>query len=115
VGMTLPTFLQVGMMLRRQAGIDALERILMGASIDNEAQEALRDHALHALRCAQQRLLGHVLQLGAASAEDAIAQVLAQLKMDARTVSFVQQKNLAQAALIVWTLSEAVSSLRNPG
>src|SRR5262249_51493272 len=60
-GMTLPQLLRLGMTLRHEAGIDGLERILLHAPA-NASQQALRDHALQALRRAQQRLLARVLQ-----------------------------------------------------
>jgi len=103
---TLPTFLQLGMALRRQAGIDGLERVLMHAPI-NLAQEGLRSHALQALRRTQQRLLSQVLckaEGKADKADDAVASVIEQLKIGSAAVD---QQGVEQAVLSVWALSEA--------
>ncbi len=113
-GMNLPQFLKLGMALRRQIGIDTLERILMQAQA-SPSQQPLREHALQALRRAQQRLLMHALQqapVAVAPAENPNATVdalVSRLKLGARTAEASQQ-NLEHAVLDVWTLSEAASS-----
>jgi glutamate dehydrogenase len=114
-GMTLPQFLQLGMALRRQVGIDGLERVLMHAQA-NASQEPLRDHALQALRRAQQRLLMRVLQqvpVGSKPDDNPAAVVealMAKLKVGARTANDTAAENLEHAVLDVWALSEAASS-----
>ena len=113
-GMTLPEFLQVGMTLRRRAGIDALERMLTRALI-NVSQEALRGHALQSLRRTQQRLLTQVLQQIPANTgknadpDKVVETVISKLQLGARADTSVQQ-NLEHTVLDVWTLSEAASS-----
>ncbi|WP_206047232.1 NAD-glutamate dehydrogenase domain-containing protein, partial [Noviherbaspirillum denitrificans] len=112
-GMSLPQFLKLGMALRRQAGIDGLERVLMHAPA-SATQEPLRDHALQALRRAQQRLLMRVLQqapLGTRPVADPAAVVAAlidKLKVGARMAD--GQPNLELAVLDAWALSEAAST-----
>ncbi|RZI43181.1 glutamate dehydrogenase [Herbaspirillum sp. HC18] len=113
-GMSLPQFLKLGMALRRQVGIDGLERVLMHAPA-SASQEPLRDHALQALRRAQQRLLMRMLQQTPASARAADPAVLVtalinKLKVGARTGQGSSQQNLELAVLDVWALSEAASS-----
>jgi glutamate dehydrogenase len=114
-GMSLPQFLQLGMMLRRQAGIDDLERVLMRAPA-NAAQEPLRDHALQALRRTQQRLLTRVLQqapVGGGQAGDTaktVEALMAKLKLGARAARDAAPQDIEHAVLHVWTLSEAVAS-----
>ncbi|HZW13064.1 MAG TPA: NAD-glutamate dehydrogenase domain-containing protein [Noviherbaspirillum sp.] len=114
-GMTLPQFLKLGMALRRQVGIDGLERVLMHTQA-TASQEALRDHALQALRRAQQRLLMRVLQqtpAGTVQADNPAALVellIAKLKVGARAADTAGQQNLEHAVLDVWALSEAASS-----
>ena len=113
-GMSLTQFLKLGMALRRQAGIDGLERVLMHAPA-SVTQQPLRDHALQALRRAQQRLLMRVLQQAPANTrpEDPAAVVAAlinKLKVGARMASAGSQQNLELAVLDVWALSEAASS-----
>jgi len=114
-GMSLAQFLQLGMALRRQAGIDGLERVLMHAPA-SASQEPLRDHALQALRRAQQRLLMRVLQqapvnakatLDPASIVDAL---IHKLKVGARMAGAASMQNLELAVLDVWALSEAASA-----
>ena len=89
--MSLPDFLQIGMHLRSQSGIDRLERALMEQCADM-SQEALRVHALQALRRAQQRLLAQAL-------ENKSSILPAPVGGDAPT--------LEQAVLAVWAISEA--------
>ena len=110
VAMSLPEFLQIGMSLRRQAGIDGLERMLMHTQI-TASQKALHAYALHALRHAQQRLLVQVLQQMASDpgkADEAVQTVIKQRGIDSRVGSAA---GLEQAVLDVWALSEAASSL----
>ena len=114
-GMSLPQFLQLGMMLRRQAGIDDLERVLMRAPAD-AAQQPLRDHALQALRRTQQRLLMRVLQLAPVGGKPAgdplhmVEALMGKLKVGARAAHDAAPQNIEHAVLDVWTLSEAASS-----
>ncbi len=106
-GMGLAAFLRVGMNLRRQAGIDSLERVLTQTP-GNASQEALRGHALQALRRAQQRLLAQVLQQGGEA--DAVGSVIGKLKLSSSAGNVQSQPSLEQAVLEVWALSEAASS-----
>jgi glutamate dehydrogenase len=111
-GMDLPSFIRIGMAVRRQAGIDGLERVLVQTPA-KAAQEALRNHALHALRRAQQRLLTQVLQqtpvgVGADAPASSVEQVMSKLN-GARNVTPAEAQGLEQAVLAVWALSEAVS------
>jgi glutamate dehydrogenase len=108
--MSLAEFLQLGMRLRRESGIDRLERTLMHTPC-SAAQEALRGHALAALRQAQQRLLARLLQQlqGTKGGPDKAIQAVLQaggvaLHAEAGT-------GLEQAVLAAWTLSEAVAPL----
>jgi glutamate dehydrogenase len=117
-GMSLPQFLHLGMVLRRQAGIDGLERLLMHAPA-SESQQPLRDHALQALRRAQQRLLMRLLQTPAAErpAGDpaaVVAALIAKLKVATRGAG-TEQHGLEHAVLDVWALSEAASSAAEAG
>jgi glutamate dehydrogenase len=110
-GMSLPAFIQVGMAVRRQAGIDRLERVLTHTQV-GAAQEALRSHALQVLRRAQQRLLTQVLQQmpvsagGGEMSEKSVEQVMSKLKLAPQPAG---QHGFEQAVLDVWSLSEAVS------
>jgi len=119
-GMSLPQFLQLGMTLRRLAGIDSLERVLMRAPA-NATQEPLRDHALQALRRTQQRLLMRVLQqtpVGSKQVDDSAAMVealIAKLKVGTRTARSAAVQNIEHAVLDVWALSEAASSADTVG
>jgi glutamate dehydrogenase len=115
-GMSLPTFLQIGMDLRRYAGIDGLERALTQSPV-TPSQEALRGHALQALRRAQQRLLNQVLQQMPASASPAAADgvvqtVAASLQIDLAHAT--PRVTLEQAILDAWALSEAVTPAAEP-
>jgi glutamate dehydrogenase len=111
-GMDLPTFLRLGLALRRQAGIAGLERILL-QSPANDAQAPLRDHALLALRRAQQRLLMRVLHMapadGIGDPAILVAALIDKLKVSAR-VAERPDGDLEHAVLDVWTLSEAAST-----
>ncbi|MGE5622997.1 MAG: NAD-glutamate dehydrogenase domain-containing protein, partial [Bacillota bacterium] len=112
-GMSLPQFLQLGMALRRQAGIDGLERVLMRAPA-SAAQAPLRDHALAALRRAQQRLLMRLLQqipVGSKPFDSPAAAVEALMrKLNVGAAPAGGEPNLEHAVLDVWALSEAASS-----
>ncbi|GAA4030641.1 NAD-glutamate dehydrogenase domain-containing protein [Actimicrobium antarcticum] len=103
-GMSLPVLLQAGMELRRQSGIDLLERALMQASV-GPAQEALRGHALQALRRTQQRLLGHVLPQLGAHGEQAISSTLVQLDL----APVLVEASLDNVVLQVWAMADAVA------
>jgi glutamate dehydrogenase len=94
--MSLPDFLRLGMELRSQTGIDRLERVLMEKSSD-PAQEALRLHALQALRRAQQRLLLQALQNKRGSTA---------ARIDVES-AVGPAPTLEQAVLEAWTISEA--------
>jgi len=112
-GMSLPQLLQLGMALRREAGIDGMERVLLHAPA-NAAQQPLRDHALQALRRTQQRLLMRVLhQLppGAAVQDDPVALVDALIrKLKLGLPAEAESKpDLEHVVLDVWALSEASS------
>lgn len=115
-GMSLQQLLKLGMVLRRQVGIDSLERALMHIPTST-TQEPLRDHALQALRHAQQRLLARILQQIPAAAGQAenpaawIEVLVNKLKIGTRAADVAGQQNLEHAVLDVWTLSEATSSV----
>ncbi|HVL74550.1 MAG TPA: NAD-glutamate dehydrogenase domain-containing protein [Noviherbaspirillum sp.] len=106
-GMDLPTFLRLGLTLRREAGIDGLERVLTHASA-SEAQAPLRDHALQALRRAQQRLLMRVLHEAPNGGDPAllVTALIDKLRVGARNAA---PSDLEHAVLDVWALSEAAS------
>ncbi len=110
-GMDLSHFLQLGMTFRRQVGIDGLERVLLQAPT-NASQEPLRDHALQALRRAQQCLLMRVLQapVGGQPTDNPSAVVEA-LMRKLKAGRAQTTLNLEHAVLGVWALSEAVSSV----
>ncbi len=93
----LPDFLKLGMDLRRHSGIDRLERILM-ESDGVIAQEALRLHALNALRRAQQRLMHEALQNKSVSLPLPASETLV--------------LTLQQAILEAWTISDATLAPR---
>ena len=109
-GLSLPAFIQLGMAVRRQAGIDRLERVLTHTPVTT-SQEGLRSHALQVLRRAQQRLLTQVLQQmpvsadGADIPEKSVKQVIGKLKLAPQG----EPQGFEQAVLNVWSLSEAVS------
>ncbi len=100
-GLSLPALLQTGMELRRSAGIDALERSLTQLPA-TDAQEALRMHALDALRRAQQRLLNLVLRDSKAGAVAAVVAKLQRKPTDGTSLEL--------AVLDAWALSEAAST-----
>jgi len=119
-GMSLPQFLQLGMALRREAGIDGLERVLT-RSAANPAQQPLRDHALQALRRAQQRLLLRLLHQvpaggkGAGDPARMVAALMRKLKVGARAAAGDDAAGLEHAVLDVWALSDAASSVADAG
>jgi len=104
--MDLPAFLQVGMALRGQAGIDTLERGLK-LPATSKSQEQLRNYAQHALRRTQQRLLTQVLQRAtnghdASEAVEVVANTLG-------LTGYSAASDLEQAMLDVWALSEVTT------
>ena len=105
--MDLPAFLQVGMALRSQAGIDTLERGLKLPAI-NKSQEALRSYAQQALRRTQQKLLSQVLSR-ATDGHDGI-EAVELVTNTLGLVGYAPATDLEQAMLDVWALSEAVSA-----
>jgi glutamate dehydrogenase len=101
-GMTLAQFLRLGMTLRGQAGIDALERGLKLAPRGG-SQEQLRNYAVQALRRTQQRLL----QVLASSDEPGDTTEAAVVIANAMGVeSHMPAVDLEQAILAAWSLSE---------
>ncbi|MEG1328559.1 MAG: hypothetical protein RSD99_26895, partial [Janthinobacterium sp.] len=105
--MDLAAFLQVGLALRSQAGIDTLERGLKLAA-QGKSQEQLRNYAQQALRRTQQRLLTQVLaRAEQGNAGQAVNAVTGALGLSA----YVAATELEQAMLDVWTLSEAVNKI----
>ncbi|MBQ5947806.1 NAD-glutamate dehydrogenase domain-containing protein [Massilia sp. ST3] len=102
-GMSLAQFLQVGMALRQQAGIDTLERGLK-LPAQTKSQEQLRNYALQSLRRAQQRLLLQVIE-HAGKGGDALAAVGEVTRQHGLT-GYAQAVDLEQAMLDVWALSE---------
>jgi glutamate dehydrogenase len=107
-GMSLGKFLQVGMALRGQAGIDTLERGLSLAPA-SKSQEQLRNYAMAALRRTQQRLLMQVLARSHDGADtlDAVEVVTNQMGLGGYELA----TDLEQAMLDVWALSEATSGV----
>ncbi|HEU4850976.1 MAG TPA: NAD-glutamate dehydrogenase domain-containing protein [Telluria sp.] len=106
-GMSLAQFLQVGMALRSQAGIDTLERGLK-LSATSKSQEQLRSYAQQALRRTQQRLLAQVL---ARSADGNTSDAVKVVTKDIGLSGYAQATDLEQAMLDVWALSEAANSV----
>jgi glutamate dehydrogenase len=106
-GMTLAQFLQVGMALRGQAGIDTLERGLKLAP-HSKSQEQLRNYAMQALRRTQQRLLLQVLARSSDGADtlDAVEVVTNTMGLS----GYAPASDLEQAMLDVWALSEATNT-----
>jgi glutamate dehydrogenase len=106
-GMDLPAFLQLGLALRAQVGIDTLERGLK-LPASSRSQEQLRSYAQHALRRTQQRLLAQVLKhaTGGHSALEAVEVVANTLGLS----GYALASDLEQAMLDVWALSEAVNA-----
>jgi glutamate dehydrogenase len=114
--MDLAALLQLGLTLRRRAGIAALERGL--AQTPHSASQAqLRNYARQALLRTQQRLLAHVLQLAAggdASASDAAASdASASINAVVAAMGLLSHAapDLEQSILDVWALSEAASAV----
>jgi glutamate dehydrogenase len=108
LGMTLAQFLQVGMALRQQAGIDTLERGLK-LPATSKSQEQLRNYALQALRRTQQRLLLLVLERSKGGDLHAAVQ---ELTASMGLTGYAQPTDLEQAMLDVWSLSEGSSPER---
>jgi glutamate dehydrogenase len=106
-GMDLPAFLQVGLALRAQVGIDTLERGLK-LPATSRSQEQLRSYAQNALRRTQQRLLSQVLQhaTGGHTGVEAVEVVANTLGLS----GYAAATDLEQAMLDVWALSEATNS-----
>jgi glutamate dehydrogenase len=106
--MSLAQFLQVGMALRSQAGIDTLERGLK-LSAANKSQEQLRSYAQQALRRTQQRLLTQVLARArdGHSTHEAVEVVTNTMGLS----GYAQPADLDQAMLDVWALSEAANAV----
>jgi glutamate dehydrogenase len=106
-GMSLAQFLQVGMALRGQAGIDTLER---GLKLEphGKSQEQLRNYAMQALRRTQQRLLMQVMarSSGGTRALDAVDAVTETMGLS----GYAAPTDLEQAMLDVWALSEATNA-----
>ena len=105
-GMSLASFLHVGMALRAATGIDTLERGLKIAP-QGKAQEQLRNYAMQALRRTQQRLLMQVMAQGG-DPLTAVRDVAAARGLTGYTPAV----DLEQAMLDVWTLSEGSSPER---
>jgi glutamate dehydrogenase len=110
-GMDLAGFLQLGMSLRSQSGIDTLERGLKLAAT-SKSQEQLRSYAQQALRRTQQRLLTQVLARASAGADagEAVEVVTNTLGLS----GYAAATDLEQAMLDVWALSEAVTVVDAP-
>jgi glutamate dehydrogenase len=107
----LPEFLRLGMNLRRQAGIDQLERRLADSRTD-ASQEPLRCHALHILHCTQQRMLQQVLRhmdRHGGGAEQAAQAFVDRLRIGAGGSANADPQSLEHAVLDVWVLAEAVT------
>jgi glutamate dehydrogenase len=104
-GMDLAALLQVGMALRRRAGIDMLEQGLKLAP-QSASQARLRDYAQQALRRTQQRLLTQVLSRAADGGNNNTLEAVA-VALD--LAAGASEADLEQAMLGVWALSEAAS------
>jgi glutamate dehydrogenase len=106
-GMSLAQFLEVGMALRGQAGIDTLERGLK-LTAQSKSQEQLRNYAMQALRRTQQRLLMQVL---ARSSEGGDTLEAVEVVTNTMGLSgYAPATDLEQAMLDVWALSEATTA-----
>jgi len=103
-GMSLAQFLEVGMALRGQAGIDTLERGLK-LTAHSKSQEQLRSYAMQALRRTQQRLLQQVLARAHEGADTLAAVEVVTNSMGLS--GYAPAVDLEQAMLDVWALSEA--------
>ncbi|HEY0065468.1 MAG TPA: NAD-glutamate dehydrogenase domain-containing protein [Telluria sp.] len=106
-GMSLAQFLEVGMALRGQAGIDTLERGLKLAA-QSKSQDQLRNYAMQALRRTQQRLLMQVLARSGTGGNtmEAVEVVTNTMGLS----GYAMATDLEQAMLDVWALSEATNS-----
>ncbi|SFV06460.1 NAD-glutamate dehydrogenase domain-containing protein [Pseudoduganella namucuonensis] len=107
-GMDLPAFLQVGLALRHQAGIDTLERGLK-LPAHSRSQEQLRSYAQQALRRTQHRLLTQVL--GRATNGHDAAEAVEVVTNTLGLSGYPASADLEQAMLDVWALSEAASAV----
>jgi glutamate dehydrogenase len=105
-GMSLPQFLQVGMLLREQAGLDTLERGLK-LPPQSKSQEQLRNYAMQALRRTQQRLLLQVIERAAASGD--VRAAVGEVTRAMGLTGYAPSIDLEQAMLDVWALSEGSS------
>jgi glutamate dehydrogenase len=106
--MDLAALLQLGLALRREVGIAALERGLSLAP-RSKSQAQLRNYARRALLRTQQRLLAQVLQrISGGDAGAAMSEVAAALGVTAHAAP-----DLEQTMLDVWALSEAASALED--
>jgi glutamate dehydrogenase len=109
-GMPLSAFLQLGVQLRAQAGLEALERGL-ALPAAGQSQEQLRNYALQALRRTQQRLLMDVLERVRAH-DDPQAAVRELLSARGLAGGYAPPADLEEAMLHVWALSEGSSPQR---
>jgi glutamate dehydrogenase len=107
--MSLARFLQVGMALRAQAGIDTLERGLK-LPAHSKSQEQLRNYATQALRRTQQRMLMQVLAQAGEGGDvfEAVRTVTASMGL----AGYAPASDLEQAMLDVWALSEGANPER---
>ena len=111
--MDLAALLQLGLALRRDVGIGALERGL-AQTPHSKSQAQLRNYARRALLRTQQRLLAQLLHRAAgaeagADATEAIAEMVAALGAQQCVVHAAP--DLEQTMLDVWALSEAAGTL----
>ena len=121
--MSLASLLDIGLAVRRRTGIDRLEHRLMHAEATS-AQQALRGHALQALRRAQQQLLERVLSTIATSTtaitaiEETLVDLLAilpaapALPASGLETAVTDQDGIDDAILAAWSLSDAIGMLR---
>jgi glutamate dehydrogenase len=105
-GMSLAEFLQVGMLLREQAGFDTLERGLK-LPPQSKSQEQLRNYAMQALRRTQQRLLLQVIERAAGSGD--VRAAVGEVTRAMGLTGYAPSIDLEQAMLDVWALSEGSS------
>ncbi len=108
-GMSLAEFLQVGMLLRAESGIDTLERGLK-LPATSKSQEQLRNYAMQALRRTQQRLLLTVLERSKQTGD--MQATVREVTSAMGLTGFAQPTDLEQAMLNVWSLSEGSSPER---
>jgi glutamate dehydrogenase len=108
--MDLAALLQLGLALRREVGIGALERGLAYAP-HSKSQAQLRNYARRALLRTQQRLLAQLLHraAGGGDADAAMSGIVAAL--GAGQCAAHAAPDLEQSMLDVWALSEAAGAL----